>query len=90
MEQSNRTQQIVLWITAALTIFVVLSIFGWKVLYGIIIPQANNLSEFSVLGIFLFAFIAGLIANFGPCSLVVLPAYMAFYLGTDDNTNPSI
>lgn len=80
----NKTQQIVLWIIAALVLFVVASIFGWKVLYGIIIPQTNNLTAFSAIGIFAFAFIAGLIANFGPCSLGVLPAYMSFYLGMEE------
>jgi len=81
---TNKTRQIILWVTAILVIFVVASIFGWKVLYGIIIPQANNLAAFSTIGILVFAFIAGLIANFGPCSLGVLPAYMSFYLGMDE------
>lgn len=80
----NRTKQIILWVVAALVLFVVASIFGWKVLYGIIIPQTNNLAAFSTLGILGFAFIAGLIANFGPCSLGVLPAYMSFYFGMDE------
>ncbi|MDA2922999.1 hypothetical protein MYX07_07085 [Patescibacteria group bacterium AH-259-L07] len=83
MKQS-KIQQIILWITAALVIFIVASIFGWKALYGVIIPQAGNLAAFSTLGILSFAFIAGLIANFGPCSLGVLPAYMSFYLGMDE------
>jgi len=69
---------------AALVVFVAASIFGWKVLYGVIIPQTNNLAAFSTIGILGFAFIAGLIANFGPCSLGVLPAYMSFYLGMEE------
>ena len=76
--------QYTIWILAALAIFIVASIFGWKVLYGVIIPQAGNLDTLSTIGIFAFAFIAGLIANFGPCSLGVLPAYMSFYLGMDE------
>ncbi len=84
MQTTNRKLQIVLWIMAALVVFVAASIFGWKVLYGIIIPQTNNLAAFSTLGILGFAFIAGLIANFGPCSLGVLPAYMSFYLGMEE------
>jgi len=83
MSQS-KTQQIILWIVAALVLFVVASIFGWKVLYGIIIPQTSNLATFGTLGILGFAFIAGLIVNFGPCSLGVLPAYMSFYLGMEE------
>ena len=81
---TNKTQQIILWIAVAIVLFTVASIFGWKVLYGVIIPQTSNLATFSTLGIFAFAFIAGLIANFGPCSLGVLPAYMSFYLGMDE------
>lgn len=85
MERKTKAQQIILWIVAALAIFVVASIFGWKVLYGVIIPQTGNIASLSTLGIFSFAFVAGLIANFGPCSLGVLPAYMSFYLGMEDN-----
>ena len=81
---SQRRTQIILWIVAILIVFVVASIFGWKVLYGVIIPQANNLQAFTTLGLFGFAFAAGLIANFGPCSLGVLPAYMGFYLGMEN------
>ena len=81
---SAKTVNYILWIVAALVLFIVASIFGWKVLYGIVIPQANNLATFSTIGILIFAFIAGLIANFGPCSLGVLPAYMSFYLGMED------
>jgi len=84
MDQKNNKQQIVLWIVAGLVIFALASIFGWKVLYGVIIPQASNLAALSTLGILGFAFVAGLIANFGPCSLGVLPAYMSFYLGVDE------
>lgn len=80
----QRRAQIILWIAASLIGFVVASIFGWKVLYGVIIPQANNLQTFTTLGLFGFAFAAGLIANFGPCSLGVLPAYMGFYLGMEN------
>ena len=75
----------IIWILAALTVFIVASIIGWKVLYGFIIPQANNLTTFSTIGILAFAFVAGLIANFGPCSLGVLPAYMSFYLGMEES-----
>lgn len=81
---SNRTQQIILWVLAALIIFVVITILGWKAFYGIIVPKTSNLAAFSTIGIFTFAFIAGLIANFGPCSLGVLPAYMSFYLGMEE------
>lgn len=84
MQARNRKLQITLWIVAALVVFVAASIFGWKVLYGVIIPQTNNLAAFSTIGILGFAFIAGLIANFGPCSLGVLPAYMSFYLGMEE------
>ena len=84
MSQTNKKLQIILWVVAALILFVVASIFGWKVLYGVIIPQTGNLAAFSTLGILGFAFVAGLIANFGPCSLGVLPAYMSFYLGMDE------
>ncbi|MFQ5540877.1 MAG: cytochrome c biogenesis protein CcdA, partial [Candidatus Paceibacteria bacterium] len=59
----------------------VATIFGWKVFYGFVVPQANNIAVFSTLGLFAFAALAGIMVNFGPCSLAVLPAYMSFYLG---------
>jgi cytochrome c biogenesis protein CcdA len=85
----NKKIEILLWVIVFLVIFVVASIFGWSVLYGVIIPKASNLTALTTLGILGFAFVAGFIANFGPCSLGVLPAYMSFYLGMDEVENNS-
>jgi len=38
----------------------------------------------SIGSLYLFAFVAGLIANFGLCTLAILPAYLSFYLGLED------
>lgn len=81
----SQKQQITLWIIAIIVIFAIATIFGWKIFYGYFVPQANDLSTFSTATLYLFAFGAGLIANFGLCSLAVLPAYLSFYLGLDDN-----
>ncbi len=80
----NKLQQIILWILALVVIFAVATIFGWKVFYGYVVPQANNIAVFSTLGLFAFAALAGIMVNFGPCSLAVLPAYMSFYLGMNE------
>ena len=77
-------QQIILWILAIVIIFAAATLLGWRVFYGYVVPQANNLGTLSTVGLFVFAGIAGLMANFGPCSLAVLPAYMSFYLGMED------
>ena len=81
---SKKVLQIVLWILALVVVFAVLTIFGWKVFYGYVVPQANNTAAFSTLGLFAFAALAGIMVNFGPCSLAVLPAYMSFYLGMNE------
>lgn len=81
INQKQNKLQITLWIVAALAIFIFLSIVGWRVFYGIVVPQVNNLETFSTIGLFVFAALAGLAVNLGPCSLAVLPAYMSFFLG---------
>ena len=87
----NKTQQIIIWVLAFLVIFAVATIFGWKVFYGYVVPQANNIAVFSTLGLFAFAALAGIMVNFGPCSLAVLPAYMSFFLGLNtENQNVSV
>ncbi|PJE58389.1 MAG: hypothetical protein COU81_00950 [Candidatus Portnoybacteria bacterium CG10_big_fil_rev_8_21_14_0_10_36_7] len=87
----NKTQQIIIWVVALIVIFAVATIFGWKVFYGYVVPQANNIAVFSTLGLFAFAALAGIMVNFGPCSLAVLPAYMSFYLDLNtENQNLSV
>lgn len=88
---TNKTQQIIIWVLAIIVIFAVATIFGWKVFYGFVVPQTNNIAVFSTLGLFAFAALAGIMVNFGPCSLAVLPAYMSFYLGLNtENQNVSV
>lgn len=84
MSQSKK-MTIILWGFAILVLFGLAAIFGWQTFYGYVIPQANNLTALSIGGLYLFAFVAGLIANFGLCTLAILPAYLSFYLGLDDN-----
>ena len=81
MKDNSRYLQIVLWSLALIAIFVFLTIVGWRVFYGVVVPQVNNLETFSIIGLFVFAALAGLAVNLGPCSLAVLPAYMSFFLG---------
>jgi len=80
----DKNKEILLWVLAAFAVFVAATVFGWNVLYGYIVPQANQVSDFSLLGLFGFAAISGLIVNFGPCSLAVLPSYLSFLLGLED------
>jgi len=81
MSQKQHKLQIALWIFAVLAIFIFITIVGWRVFYGFVVPQVNNLETFSIVGLFIFAALAGLAVNLGPCSLAVLPAYMSFFLG---------
>lgn len=75
--------KLILWGLAVVAILAGLFAVGWEVFYGIVVPQANNISQFSILGLFAFAAFAGLMVNFGPCSLAVLPAYLSFHLGSE-------
>lgn len=84
----SKLQQIIIWALAIIVVFAVATILGWKVFYGYVVPQANNITVFSTLGLFAFAALAGIMVNFGPCSLAVLPAYMSFYLGLTNDNGP--
>lgn len=81
---SLRSRQIIIWALAIIVIFAVATIFGWRIFYGYVVPQTNNLTTFSFIGLFAFAALAGIMVNFGPCSLAVLPAYLGFYLSQED------
>lgn len=88
---TDKNKQIIVWILALVVLFAVATIFGWEVFYGYVVPQANNIASFSTIGLFAFAAIAGIMVNFGPCSLAVLQAYMSFYLGLNmENQNVSV
>lgn len=78
---------IALWVLAILVVFAMLFIVGWDIFYGFVVPQANNISQFSSFGLFAFAALAGLMVNFGPCSLAVLPAYLSFHLGLEEDAD---
>ncbi len=48
------------------------------------VNQFQNLSFFAVMG---FAVLAGIFSNFSPCSLAIIPAYLSFFLGTEEENN---
>jgi len=79
----NRTQQTILWILAGIAIFALITILGFRVFYGFVIPQAQAVSELGIAIVFGFAFIAGIAAFFSPCPFAVFPAYIAYYLNTE-------
>ena len=82
-DQSIPKGKIILWSVAVLITLFVLALIGWELFYGYVVPQAQDPATFSTVGLFGFAALAGLLVNFGPCSLAVLPAYMSFHLGLD-------
>jgi len=82
-DQSIAKGKIVLWSTATIITLAVLALVGWELFYGYVVPHAQNPATFSTVGLFGFAALSGLLVNFGPCSLAVLPAYMSFHLGMD-------
>lgn len=87
MEQTNKTQQIILWSVAGVAVFAVLLIFGTKLFYGVIVPQAQAISHAGGIIVLGFAFVAGLVAFFAPCPFAVFPAYIAYFLNTESGDN---
>ncbi|MFB6226528.1 MAG: GDCCVxC domain-containing (seleno)protein [Candidatus Paceibacteria bacterium] len=82
--KDSSNTEILLWILAVIAIFAAATAFGWNVFYGYVVPQATQAGTLSLAGLFGFSALAGLIVNFGPCSLAVLPAYLAYQLGLED------
>ena len=73
-----------MWTIAGVAVFAVLLIFGTKVFYGIIVPEAQTVSQAGGIIVLAFAFVAGLVAFFAPCPFAVFPAYIAYFLNTED------
>lgn len=80
---TNRKQQVVLWTVAAGAVFALLLLLGTKLFYGIVVPQAQQVSQLGVLAVLSFAFAAGIAAFFSPCPFAVFPSYIAYYLNTE-------
>lgn len=77
----------ILWAVAGIAIFTLISIFGFKIFYGVIVPQAQAVSQLGIFIILGFAFIAGIAAFFSPCPFAVFPAYIGYYLNTETKTH---
>jgi len=75
------------WTVAIGVLFAGALWLGWEVYYGYIVPHTTQLASFTVTGLFGFAVLAGIMVNFGPCSLAVLPAYMSYYLSAGANAH---
>lgn len=80
--QSTKTTYI-LWAAAGIAIFALIIIFGSKIFYGFVVPQAQAVSQLGISIVIGFAFIAGLAAFFSPCPFAVFPAYIVYYLNTE-------
>jgi len=78
----NKTQQTV-WITAFISIFILLLILGTKLFYGFIVPETEAISKLSTFIVLGFAFLAGIAAFFSPCPFAVFPSYIAYYLNIE-------
>lgn len=80
--KSTKTTYII-WVLAGIAIFVLITIFGFKVFYGFVVPQAQAVSQLGIFIILGFAFVAGIAAFFSPCPFAVFPAYIAYYLNSE-------
>jgi cytochrome c-type biogenesis protein len=73
----------ILWLMAIVVVLAGAFWLGSEVYYGYVVAQTTQLADFTVLGVLAFAALAGLMVNFGPCSLAILPAYVSYYLSAD-------
>lgn len=60
---------------------------GFIGFYTLIVPQLVELSALSLLAVTVFAFAAGILSFFAPCSIAIFPSYMGYYLSQTDQTN---
>ncbi|GMQ95229.1 MAG: thiol-disulfide oxidoreductase-associated membrane protein CcdA2 [Patescibacteria group bacterium] len=82
LPKSTKTTYI-LWAVAGIAIFALITIFGFKIFYGFVVPQAQAISQLGIFIILGFAFVAGIAAFFSPCPFAVFPAYIAYYLNSE-------
>jgi len=85
--QSTTKTTYILWAIAGIALFALITIFGFKIFYGFVVPQAQAVSQLGIFIVLGFAFIAGLAAFFSPCPFAVFPAYIAYYLNTETETH---
>jgi len=75
----------VLWAIAGIALFLFITTVGSRIFYGILVPQAAGIGQFGAVTGLGFAFIAGLAAFFAPCPFAVFPAYIAYFLDTEES-----
>jgi len=63
-------------------ILVALTIFGLKGWNAFVVPNLGKISSLSLPLLLGFAFLAGGVSFFAPCSFALFPGYVAFYLGS--------
>lgn len=75
----------ILWAIAGIALFLLITTAGSKVFYGVVVPQAGGIGQLGTVVVLGFAFVAGLVAFFAPCPFAVFPAYIAYFLNTEEN-----
>lgn len=85
MNTAITKSRLITWALAALVVFVVITLLGSKIFYGVVVPQVQTVNQLGILIILGFAFVAGVAAFFAPCPFAVFPAYIAYYLNTESD-----
>lgn len=75
----------VLWAIAGIALFLFITTIGSRIFYGTLVPQAAGIGQLGVVAVLGFAFVAGIVAFFAPCPFAVFPAYIAYFLNTEEN-----
>ncbi|MBS1263564.1 MAG: hypothetical protein MAG715_00747 [Methanonatronarchaeales archaeon] len=75
------------FIIGSATVFLALIVAGFLGFYSLIVPQLVQLSTLSLLAVTVFAFGAGILSFFAPCSVAIFPSYMGYYLSEAGQTD---
>jgi len=73
-------------VIGSITVFLAVIAVGFLGFYTLIVPKLVELSTLSLLAVTGFAFAAGILSFFAPCSVAIFPSYMGYYVSETDGT----
>lgn len=81
----SNTVSVWLWAAAGLALFAAIAVGGSNVFYGYVVPQVEAVKQLGLAVVIGFSFLAGVAAFFAPCPFAVFPAYVAYFLNTEEH-----
>jgi cytochrome c-type biogenesis protein len=75
------------WIVVgSVTLLLAMIALGFLGFYTLVVPKLVELSTLSLLAVTGFAFAAGTLSFFAPCSVAIFPSYMGYYISETGDT----